>query len=917
MPVTPEQAKAIQHTHGPILVVAGAGTGKTKVITERITSLIIDHAVPADSITALTFTEKATEEMRERLDLALPLGENTVWISTFHGFAADMISRYPYHLGHNPAARVVTPSEAVSILREQFSRFSFNLMLPPDNPVAFLRDYLGFYEELTESLVDVDEVTKEVSAQLAQATDEAEQERLARKLELLTNIPIVRAILTEANVDTYANLMAQAVQLLRTSKQALHNEQNRCQYLLVDEYQDTNPAQAELIAKLAGDRANVMVVGDDDQAIYGFRGATLENILTFTDTFPSAKQVTLVDNFRSTQQILDAAYAVVTQNNPYRLEAKLNLSKKLTSHVEGDTPVTLHHFDTTTAEAGWIADTIANQVAEGESAADFAVLARSHATLGNIEAALNSRGIAVRRSKQQSFYTQPAIAQALGFFTFLVNQQDSHTLFYLLNQKPFAISPLTLQPANSQARRLKKSLWRVLLEPTNDDATDDLTKAIAWLQHALSVCDHNKPAETLAYFVKQSGWEAMMVANDEAESLRHLNAFHQELVSYSRRHLRATIGQYLDHVTALIEAGEETQVIELEDALTPAVTLLTVHGSKGLEFPRVFIMGLSEQSFPPYPKTDPLLGGSASQEEKDEHYREERRLLYVAMTRAETELTLTYASRKPGGLQKKKMSRFLEPLNLPLVEHQEAPRVAMGTVTETKEYALTMPTSISISALETFEHSPAEYKNQYVYQLISEEASDASFGTTLHEVLRSAVTAQMADEQLDVEALYESLWVPYGYESELHQERWKAEGIDAVRNYLAEHRETPVLLEFPVRLTLEGITITGKVDRVNTVTGGGLSIIDYKTKRGRGTVSKQTLDKNLPLPFYALALTQSGRDIRSIALHYVMLGQVLEKPVTPELLDKTSEKLEQILAKLSHCYQTGVFPDDSSSVSVQ
>jgi DNA helicase-2/ATP-dependent DNA helicase PcrA len=912
---TPSQQEAIDHLEGPRLVLAGAGTGKTRVITERIAKLILEHNAPPTSILALTFTEKAAAEMEERLDEILPYGMFGTTINTFHGFCQELVKRHPYKAGIEPTAQLATPAEVVSLARREFKHFKLSYYRPANNPVGFLSDLLKFTERAKEEGITSEQLLEVAATKLRAATSEAETEAAEESQELAHAMDVLNAILREANLLTYGDLISLALKTLKGSASARKEEQDRFKYILVDEFQDTNTSQAEITYLIAGEQSNIFVVGDDDQAIYRFRGANIENILQFRKQYPKAPITVLTENFRSTQPILDAAYKLIQHNNPHRLEAIENVNKKLTSFAGEGNNVAHLHFANNLYEIAGVADRVEQAIAGGQLPNTIALLARGHNHLTGFEQELNARGIATIRSKSTSFYQQPAVERVLSYLKFLQDPHHSVNLFFLLSEMPFNVPLSELREYSVSSRKLHQSLWEVVLlvEPK----APELTTAVTYLSDKLLHADQRKASEAIRSHVKDSLIENILVTNEDAQSLNQLNSLYHEAKSFEQLHRPTILTQYLSHVEGLLASGEDLRQEQVEEAPESAVQLMTVHASKGLEFTTVFVVNMVMDRFP----GRNMGGGLPLPEELVENpsdqvpYEEERRLAYVAMTRAREQLFLTSAAQYQGNKRPKKPSVFLvEALGVaqPAVQEQELRLVSSEKPANPPTSKFPVPTVFTASALEAFEESPATYLKEHVYRLSDGENAYASFGTCIHAILHTSLAAKKAAETINLEDTYKKLWDPEGFESAEVATTWFDEGLTAVKNYLTIHSEAePELLETGVQLTLPGgAKIVGKVDRIDRNKDGTYSIIDYKT--GRKDAKPADVKNNLPVALYAAALVQQGKPVSSASLHYVMTGAEPTITITKEFMDEATSRAEDIIAKIVAAHASGDFPETTS-----
>ena len=455
----------------------------------------------------------------------------------------------------------------------------------------------------------------------------------------------------------------------------------RFRFVLVDEFQDTNHAQLEMLKLLAGETANLTVVGDDDQAIYRWRGAAAANLLAFRRLYPGAREVVLVENYRSTQVILDTAARLIGYNNPYRLEAIAGIDKRLRS-VAPERPArcATPHFDTVSAEADGVAAMIEERIQAGARPRDFAILVRSNADADPFLRALNVKGLPHRFSGSRGLYAREEVRLLVSFLRVLANPDDSVSLFYLAASEVYGMPEGDLLRLNHYARRKTRPLLEVLRGlPENEDlasvsgkSREAAARLLADLERATAEVPRRRTGEVLYGFLQWSGLLGRLAKESSAEAeakVRNIARFFEVVKAYGDVAEHDRVPAFVAHLDLLREAGDDPAVAEA-DLDEDAVHVLTVHKAKGLEFPHVFLVGCAESKFPLQRRGDPL--GLPEELVKEEltgggngHLLEERRLFYVAMTRARDELVLTSASDY-GTSRARKVSRFVvEALDLP------------------------------------------------------------------------------------------------------------------------------------------------------------------------------------------------------------------------------------------------------------
>lgn len=461
-----QQREAVTHIDGPLMIVAGAGTGKTTVVTHRIAWLIDQGHAKPEEILALTFTDKAAGEMEERVDRLLPYGYVDLQISTFHSFAEKLLRQYGADLGLSRDFKLVTELDAWLLARQHFERFELNYYRPLGNPTKYIRSLLTHFSRAKDVGIDPDEYGafvegKRADLDSAQADDAATSE-LTRLEELARAYATYQSILLEHDSLDFGDLMLYTLKLLRTRPKVRDEIRARFKFVLVDEFQDTNDAQYEIVKLIAEPRCNLTVVGDDDQSIYKFRGASLANILRFEEDYPSAKRVVLTKNYRSAQEILNRAHAFIQHNNPNRLEAAVerNLSKKLEAGQKLSACVEHIHALTATEEVARVVERIVKlKEEEGTDWSDFAILVRSNAAGMDFAVALERHKIPYQFLALSGLYTKPPVLDLLAYLRIIDHPYDSPSFYRVLTSPLCRVSERSILELNTYANRKGKSLF--------------------------------------------------------------------------------------------------------------------------------------------------------------------------------------------------------------------------------------------------------------------------------------------------------------------------------------------------------------------------------------------------------------------------------------------------------------------------
>ncbi len=606
--LNPEQEKAVKHVEGPILVLAGAGSGKTRVLTQRVAYLISEHGVRPDRILAVTFTNKATEEMRERLRALLAVDKaagKLPWIATFHSMCLRILRRHADRLGYKNDFVVYDAQDTKVLLREILKEKNIDE-----------KEY-----ELPSFIRGIDRLKNN-----GQTVEDFSPRKGVFFDELLAQVyASYQQKLFDANAMDFGDLLLNTQQLLRKEKEVLGLYQRQLEFVLVDEFQDTNQIQYQIIQMLSHPRRNLFVVGDDDQSIYAFRGATVENILHFEKDYPETEIVRLEQNYRSTATILDAGNAVVGKN-------KKRKEKKLwTEQGNGKSIGSFCGIDEA-EEAEFVARTIESSLREGRKPGDIAVFYRTNAQSRAIEDALTDRAIQYRIFGGLKFYERKEIKDILAYLRLILNTGDNHSFLRVVNTPARGIGAKTVNAVIDLAREKHTSLFGAAKELAKRH------KGLAKFSSLLEVLTETAVDQSVDALVKtvaeESGYlEKLRQSKDPTAQSRIENILELESIarkfSFAEVSPREQLQDFLDKVS--LTAGDERPEEEIKED-EEFVSLMTLHLAKGLEFPVVFLTGMEEGLLPHYRSIEE---GSVD---------EERRLCYVGITRAREELYLSRAS---------------------------------------------------------------------------------------------------------------------------------------------------------------------------------------------------------------------------------------------------------------------------------
>lgn len=624
--LNPMQQEAVLHTEGPLLVLAGAGSGKTRALTHRIAYLIEEKNVAPWNILAITFTNKAAGEMRERVNQLVEYGADSVWVSTFHSLCVRILRRFIENLGYETGFSIYDADDQKTLMKQIFKSMEVNTKQYKE------RGILGVISSAKNEMISPEEF-----ALNARANGDFRSQKIAgiyREYQIQ---------LKKNNALDFDDLLVKTVELFDSHPEILDYYQERFKYIMVDEYQDTNTVQFKLVSQLAKKYGNICVVGDDDQSIYRFRGANIRNILSFEKAFPGARVIKLEQNYRSTKRILDAANSVI-RNNVGRKDKTL-----WTENGEGPR-VRIRTFDTAFDEADGI---VKDMVKQGGPWKDYAVLYRTNAQSRLLEEKCIAYNVPYRLVGGVNFYQRKEIKDILAYLKTVANGRDDLAVQRIINVPKRGIGATTVAKVNVFAEVNDMSFYDALLRvgaipgigrsaAKIDRFTDEIGKFRRMIRDGESIQD------VIREILTSTGYEDELQEEGEVEAkvrLENIEELVSKAVTYWENSDEPSLDGFLEEVALVAD-------IDSMDASEDRVVLMTLHSAKGLEFPKVYLSGMEEGLFP----------SAMAMSEDPEALEEERRLCYVGITRAEKELTLTCARQRMvnGETRYGRPSRFLE-----------------------------------------------------------------------------------------------------------------------------------------------------------------------------------------------------------------------------------------------------------------
>lgn len=932
-----EQRQAVTAGVGPLLIIAGAGTGKTTVVTKRIEHLIIEKQIPPSNILALTFTEKAAQEMESRIDEILPYGYTTLWIETFHAFCDRILRQEAIHIGLTPNYTLLSEAECLLFLRKHLFEFNLEYFRPLGNPMKFLQGMLTHFSRLRDDDITPEQYIKYAEQRKAHQIADDDEADIKKTLELSHAFAKYEELKAKEGVMDYSNLISNTLKLFRDRPAILKQYQDQFQYVFVDEFQDTNFAQNEMAILLAGKRQNITVVGDDDQSIYRWRGAAIANMMQFRSHFPEVRIIALTKNYRSTKTILDGAYTLIQNNNPDRLEVKESINKQLEAMrgIEGDeiSYILKHNGD---EEAEAVAKAIQAEVKKHKRQYnEIAILVRANDHATPFQRALDRLKIPFQFLGPGHLYEQDEIKDLIAYLHVLSDFEDTASLYRVITMPIFGLQARDISAILNFSKRGNMCLFEAMEQVDNTMLTEEgkekIHKIVAMLKKHLEEVPKEQAGQILYHFFEDSGLlqhyldPASLRTEKEAQNIAK---FFEKLAGFANNKTDASVFAVVDWIDLSMELGESPMAAEVDWTRNNAVNILTIHSSKGLEFPVVFVVNLVTQRFPSRDRKEQIPVPQdiirESLPEGDENLQEERRLFYVAITRAQEKLYLTSARFYNEGKRERKVSPFVaETLGDAYVQNMLEKQIAepVGEQLSLLEvlntnHVQSAPQSIqqrepidityiSYSQLQTFQMCPLHYKLRYLMNLPAPASPALSYGVSVHSALRDFFMMMKQQQQVEPHTMRELLqknWLSQGYASKLHEQQTYAQAENMLLAYgerTLEARPDTVAIETPFNFWLGKLKVGGRIDRIDKLDDGRIEIIDYKT--GKNVPTEKKVKEDLQLSLYALAAAEVhdgilGREPEEVLLTLHYLEDDI-KISTTRSKDALLFAKEQILAK--------------------
>ena len=1003
-----EQLRAVTHRDGPLLIVAGAGTGKTTVITQRIAYIIEQGWAKSDEILALTFTEKAAGEMEERVDRLLPMGYLDLWISTFHSFGERILKEHGLDIGLPNDFKLLNEFEQYSLVKKNLDKFDLDYYRPMGNPTKFIHalikhfsrakdedinpaQYLEYAQELEQNFDSMLSGKKKQKGRNFQfsisnfQTDDKEvaTQEINRINEVANAYHVYQQLLLDSNALDFGDLINYCLKLFRERPAILGKYRQQFKYILLDEFQDTNWAQYELIKMLAAMKNNLVVVGDDDQSIYKFRGASVSNILQFKKDYPQAEQIFLINNYRNKQNILDLSYKFIKQNDPNRLEYQLQkdkkskikdkkLSKELIANNKGKGVIEVIEGKDSAEEIRVVIEKIAELKIKDKNATwdDFAILVRANESAKEICSFLAAAQLPHQFLSSRGLYTKPVIMDVIAYLKLLDDYHESIAAYRVLNLPIFNFTYNELVNFNYWANKKAWSLYEVLRNVSVLNLGMEVQKKadaiLSLITKHTALTREKNVGEIIRVFLDDSGYFKHLVSQEEGKSqevVSYLNQFMKRVENFEKASDDKSVKAFLTELQMEIDAGEEgTMPIDWE-AGPETIKVMTVHGAKGLEFKYVFIAGLVDKRFPTIRRSEQIKIPDALVKEilpeGDVHLQEERRLFYVAATRAKDNLYFSWA-KDYGGAREKKPSLFLAECGLikenkktfagrakeksPDYGFQERKKTVNRG--EEKKNFVFSPSYFSYTQLAAFSNCPYQYRFAHVLRIPRRGKFQFSFGKTLHLTLQklfSLIERKRGLEQKnlfgqkqgkeekgkakisfeEILELYEQSWIDDWYKDKAEKEKYKKKGKEILKGFYEKYKDNwpnVIFLEkgfnTKVKVGEELYTVRGVMDRIDEADGhrqggaGKIKIIDYKTGSPKDK-DKLNFNEKYQLLIYQLAGQELFRqEIDTLVFYYLDNNTEVKFLGGKEELNKTKEKIIETITEI----KKGEFPPKPSAL---
>ena len=917
----PDQTLAVEHLDGPCLVLAGPGTGKTRVIVERFVRLL-ERGVTADELLVLTYTRKAADEMRSRAEEAAGSFEIEAPLTTYHAFAFHVVRDWGWLAGVSPVFRVADAAERWLHVEAVLDELRPPSLWNPLRPHELMDPLLSIITYAKQELVTPGQYQAWARKALKACTDEAERMVLQRHADVAEVYARLDDRYRRHGVFDHDDCILYAERLIREQPAVRRAIAERIRYVMVDEYQDTNFAQARLVETLTAGHGNVLVVADDDQSIYKFRGASRANLDRFSRTYPGHRTITLTHNYRSTDEIVAASRQLISGASP-----ATRIDKPLTADRGPGAAVEVWAAPDERSEVLAVAQACRELIESGTRPADIAWLFRQHAHMETAMHALREAGVPYQVSGGRGFFQEREVKDTFALLAAAMDPGDTQAVLRCLHLPAWRVSGRGRAALATAAREHDTPLTALILD-AGIDALDgaDAAAAAACARGIIELHAMSEREDVRDVFYAALELSEFMGTLDEQRGVArlqmgaNLNKLGELLEAFADWSDDRRVSTALHYLTVLRDSKEASELPAI-DPIEDGVVLLTAHGAKGLEWPIVFLghciaaawsgraRGPFDIQLPDALVPEPAPLGDAAIDE-------ERRLFYVASTRACDRLVFTWAKHYPRLWNSQAITPFLAPV----LEQGAAGRTVVDAAPATSRPARAAGTpvpahpSLGVSDLRVFKECPRRFEYRAIWKLPVRDTMQSWYGTLIHEVLRTAAVQRNGGLDVDADAvarLWHEAWEasrgPKGAHPEL-----RPLGEEQLRRYVdspAWRDATIESVEDRVVVAVNGADIVGRFDRVDG-DGGTPTVVDYKTSRPR---TAESLKRDLQVRAYAVAMSQRARsnDV-AVELHYLQTGEVARVEFDREFLDRSHRQLSATTDELVRAWAAGAFPPQPS-----
>jgi len=920
------QKEAIEARSGSLLILAGPGTGKTRVITQKIADLV-ESGVAPERILAVTFSRKATQEMEERLAQHAPQLTEFVQISTLHAWCVNLIQGHGFRLGIGRRVRLMTESQSQLVLRQLAARLQLERLSKSSYIDNLIGELLRFFQDCKDEGVWPEELL-----QYAQTLPEDTDDQIKIKEEWLTLGDIYNSFQSycfENGLIDFGDALLGSVRLLEEHPLVRQQVQAELDAILVDEFQDTNWIQIKLLRLIAHPEAHVAVVGDDDQAIYRFRGASYSAFQFFETAFPNTKVVELTETYRLAPAVVQAASDLIKANGSKRFRP----DKKLISKSEIKEKVQVIQSSDYEQEATWVAQEISKLLQSGVKPSEIGVLVRAHSHAELFAQEAKRLGLPIQSLSHEALFDQSVVQDLVSVLLLVQNPADSVSFLRLLDSAFLQLGASEIYKFCEWAGHQRKSYLEVLAHLEDSELKPEtITKLQEFkkLYEEVSADSHRLPASSILSKIYEESGAIQYLMKADKYSLTKLAEFHRQLVEWESLQERKELGAILPLILSI--ARHETQLQSEEgefDLSEESIKILSVHSSKGLEFEYVFILSLVGRRFPGNFRTHSWLVPNELRKEKApdkaSHVEEERRLLYVGMTRAKKQLSLSCLSRKgtkPSLFVTQdicpdlKLCSWINWTELPTEATAEKSYQQLTRLFERVEKATDLakkrrPDSLQLSytQLEKYDRCPLAYWFSYVLRIPTPATASLVIGSAVHEALERFFKGIQKDEPVSKESLlqyYEDAYTREHKGKPLITDRDHDLGKQALDSFYeanAPKFPKPLALEKDFSFHIGGHQVRGKIDRVDAADASDeVLIIDYKTGKSRSNEKESDLDfakKSLQFSVYALAAQKCFNwKVREFQFLYVYDNLILSTTRDAQQIKDTELKILEIAEKI-------------------